>query len=417
MIPSYAQHQRLIGARHTDSVTNTVAVGLRLIGALDVDALGRAVSELLSRHEALRMVFPTNDSVELHAHRIPLWTFDVEDPERALEFLAGNASRPFDLANGPLFRVTLVRVEPRLHLLGLELDHQITDGWSNRVLVNDLLRVYAAFAADERPPPLPESMSFASFIRSERERDHDRHVRYWRKQLAGISLVPESGLRDRAGSPGAGSVSVTTDAAPVVGFARSQGVSVVPVITGAVQAVTWKRRSERSSDVAIMSWLANRIAPMVDDTVGYFATRTVLRTDLGGDPGFVEVVDRAAKTLWGALRHQRVPHALLLRRLEPSRYGAVYRGEIPFLELNVSQDFELCRIPGLLVERVSVPVVQAPAGGLKITAGVDGGSLWLRLVYREELFSRAWCEAFLADVREYLEAGVRDPAVCLARPG
>ncbi|SDM23185.1 condensation domain-containing protein [Allokutzneria albata] len=419
MIPSFAQHQRLVGGRHVHALSNTVAIGLRLVGALNVDALSRAVAELLRRHEALRMVFPGDDSVELHTDGAPLWTIEADDPSRALEILVRNASRPFDLARGPLFRVTLVRVAPTLHLLGLELDHQITDGWSNRVLVQDLLHLYSAFAADEAPPPPPAALRFASFAEQERSRNFDRQVHYWRKQLAGISLVPDSGLRDRPGSPGVGEVSVTVDAAPIVDFARSHGVSPVPVITAAVQAVTWKRRlswmrPDEAADVAIISWLANRIAPLVDHTVGYFATRTVLRTDLSGDPGFAEVVDRASRTLWGALRHQRVPHAALLRLLEPGRYGSIYDGAAPaFLELNVSSGMQLPRMPGLLVEQVEVPLVRVPAGGLKVSGLLAGGELVLRMAYREELFSSEWCEGFLGDVRGYVVAGVQDPAVCL----
>nr|UXE44291.1 chondramide synthase cmdD [uncultured bacterium] len=66
-----------------------------------------------------------------------------------------NSDSPFDLAQGPLFRSSLIRLGWEEHVLLLTYHHIISDAWSHGLLLRELEALYDAFR-EGRPSPLPE---------------------------------------------------------------------------------------------------------------------------------------------------------------------------------------------------------------------------------------------------------------------
>ncbi|WP_344369820.1 condensation domain-containing protein, partial [Streptomyces indiaensis] len=103
------------------------AVGLRLTGALDPDALRAAVGDLVARHEALRTTFDVADGrgVQIvHPVLEPEWRAEEAETEQRLRTLAQEElARPYDLRTGPLVRVLLVRLAADEHICVLGMHH------------------------------------------------------------------------------------------------------------------------------------------------------------------------------------------------------------------------------------------------------------------------------------------------------
>src|SRR5262249_10240703 len=98
--------------------------------------------------------------------------------------------RPFDLAQGPLLRGFLLRLDENDHVLALTMHHIVGDGWSSGILIHEIQALYAAFAAG-RPSPLPElPLQYADFAAWQRSwlqgEALEREVSFWRRQLAGL---------------------------------------------------------------------------------------------------------------------------------------------------------------------------------------------------------------------------------------
>jgi acyl carrier protein len=161
------------------SAPYNIPAALRLTGALDATALERALGEIVRRHESLRTVFreveggavqviapfagfalPIDDLSEL-----PPAARGTEVRRRARE----DAARPFDLAEGPLFRASLLRVADEEHVLLLCIHHIVSDGWSTSVVFRELGALYAAFARGEGDPLPPLPVQYADFAVWQRE--------------------------------------------------------------------------------------------------------------------------------------------------------------------------------------------------------------------------------------------------------
>ena len=129
---------------------------VRLTGALNVTALEQSFNEIIKRHEALRTTFTTvaGQPVQVIAPtlRLPLPVEDLralpqaEREATAQRLIRAEALYFFDLENGPLLKVRLLRLSEQEHILLLTMHHIISDGWSWGVLLHELTVLYDAFS-------------------------------------------------------------------------------------------------------------------------------------------------------------------------------------------------------------------------------------------------------------------------------
>ncbi|MGD2071330.1 MAG: AMP-binding protein, partial [Gemmatimonadota bacterium] len=180
-------------------------MALRLSGPLCQEALEESLGEILRRHEALRTTFPTIDGHPVQAVsparplRMPVVDLTrLSGPDRqaeALRLASEEAARPFHLVHGPLFRVTLVRLEPEEHLLLMTVHHIVSDGWSTRVLYRELGELYAALASG-RPSPMAElPIQYGDYAVWQRGwlqgKRLTSQLAYWKRRLEGMPPLLE----------------------------------------------------------------------------------------------------------------------------------------------------------------------------------------------------------------------------------
>ncbi len=150
-----------------------------LKGELNRAALEYAFRAIVDRHEVLRTTFPFSDNgapvQSIAPAQVALPLIDLSDvaPEaqqREVQRLSrAEAVHPFDLAQGPLLRVSLVCLDRNEHLLFATMHHIVSDGWSMGVLTNELAQLYGSFIAG-KPATLPElPIQYADYALWQRE--------------------------------------------------------------------------------------------------------------------------------------------------------------------------------------------------------------------------------------------------------
>ncbi|WP_035982712.1 condensation domain-containing protein, partial [Bradyrhizobium sp. STM 3843] len=172
--------------------TYNISAAVRLVGRLDVTALSTALSEVVRRHEVLRTRFvPQGDSA---VQRIdPPWPLALEPVAVSADEARQRAERimqqPFDLRHDRLLRAALLGLAPDDHVLVLSMHHVVSDGWSLGVLVGEVERLYAAFAAGQPSQLAALPIQYADYAVWQRrwlaEAALQRQLCYWTQQLAG----------------------------------------------------------------------------------------------------------------------------------------------------------------------------------------------------------------------------------------
>jgi amino acid adenylation domain-containing protein/non-ribosomal peptide synthase protein (TIGR01720 family) len=313
-----------------------IPAGVRLKGRADLAALRRTLDEIVRRHEALRTSFAAAGGepyqVIAPSQAVPLPRADLRRlpaarrEAEAVRLTAGEAQRPFDLARGPLLRAHLLLLGSDELALLLTVHHIVSDGWSMGVLYRELGALYEAFAAG-RPSPLAElPVQYADYawwqVQALRGEVRERHLAYWRRQLAALPVLqlPTDRPRPRFETfRGAAESAVLAPSLVAALKAFSQGAQATQFMTllGA-----WKvllSRYSGQAQIVAGSAVAARSFPELEGLIGFFLNMLVLRTDLGGDPGYAEVVRRVRQVTLDAHAHQDLPFEVLVDELHPER--------------------------------------------------------------------------------------------------
>ncbi|MET9567516.1 condensation domain-containing protein, partial [Streptomyces tauricus] len=333
---SFAQ-QRLwfLDQLEPGSVEYNLPTPMRWRHDVDVDALAAALSAVVARHEVLRTRLTAGADGAAYQVIDPPSEFalpvvDVSGSKNPTvitrELLSADAVTPFDLANGPMIRATLIRLAQDEHVLALSTHHVVSDEWSDRILQRELLALYEAFRAGEPDPLPPLSVQYADFALWQRAwltgEVLERQLDYWRQELAGVPVLelptdrPRPPVRSTEGAVHRFSVPDRTAEALRALSGRS-GTTMSMTLLAAFSVLLG--RYAGSEDVVVGTPVANRNRAETEDLIGFFVNTLVMRTDLSGDPSFGDVLGRVRGTALGAYGHQDVPFEQLVDDLVVER--------------------------------------------------------------------------------------------------
>lgn len=401
---------------------NHVPLATRLRGPLDTAALGAALTALTERHAVLRTHYGEHDGQPYQqvGPVVPVAVpVHAAAPADTPVLLRAEAARPFDLAGGPVLRALVVRHAPDDHTLLLALHHIAVDGGSLPVLAADLAALYAAALHAATPEPhrtgapadLPDpGPGYLAHARRERDRDSelDAAAAELAAGLAGARTLPllrptPPGRREpRAGLHTAPLTPATLDGLRRLGADRGATLFTV-VLAGALAAL---HRASGETDLTVGFASGHRARPELRRTVGLAVNTLPVRTDLGGDPTFTELLGRVRAALLAVQDHHEVPFDLVVRRL-----GADARGEHGHPLLSVTCDLVAppspLALPGLAAEPVEVDLGLAKFG---LTLAVEDGPRPRCLVQHDLAALDGATAARLADgYAELLTAVAADP--------
>jgi amino acid adenylation domain-containing protein len=380
---------------------------LHLEGSLDVPALARSFGEVVRRHEGLRATFRPVDGEPVQVlattatARLPVIDLEgLPDGPRAEEtrrLAEGEARSPFDLIRGPLLRSTLIGWSETGHVLLVTLHHIVGDRWSIAVLVRELCALYEAYS-QVWPSPLAElPIQYADYAAWQRQRLTGNAIAadlaYWRSRLADVppSLdLPRDRPREPAELPSVETRSATETlrlgaaaAGDLASLARRQGTTSFSALL-AVFTVLLSRHSGQD-DVVVGVPIAGRDRKEVEGLIGIFLNNLVLRTDLSGDPTFLDLLGRVREGLLEAVAHQDLPFEKLVQELRPERYAS----RAPLFQILFNQADPL--LGPVALPRLAIRYLPAVEIGSKfdltvyVTECLEGVDL--RLVYDSSLFS------------------------------
>jgi amino acid adenylation domain-containing protein len=401
-----------------------IAGGVRLRGTLEIPVLRRALGEIVSRHEPLRTTFASRGGRPVQVIAIaagtPLPLTDLSGlPEawRELEArrLSGEeAAHRFDLARGPLFRTSLLRLGSREHVLLLTVHHIVSDGWSMTVLIREIAALYTAFNAGG-PTPLPQlPVQYVDFAVWQREwlrgEALESQVAYWRERLAGVQALdlPTDRPRPRVQTSRGDGLRAALPAVlsqTLSALASRRGSSLYMVLLAAFKLLM--SRLSGQEDVSIGTPIAGRTRPEIEGLIGLFLNSLTLRTDLAGDPTFGELVERVRETALEAYAHQDVPFEKLLEELRPERdLSRTPLFQVFFNMLNLPR--VEASLPRLTQEPFDFFAVEAKFDLTLYVSETERG-IELHLVYNTDLFERARMEELLRQYQTVLARAVARP--------
>jgi hypothetical protein len=288
--------------RVTDSA-NHICCLIHLRGLITQQACEAALQRVVERQEVLRLSFlPGKDRPVQMIRKNSDANFrfrelsSTQGHEEGIEQLAKEIfSEPFDLVQGPLYRVEVFRRGADHHVLVLAIHHAIADGWTLGVFVQDLCIAYlqGLMGLREGLPPLP--LTYAAWGAAERAfwqpAQLERRAGFWKSNLAGSRRLWNSseGLETASGAPHRLVSHIPADLADAAReLARVTGATLFSTLLAAFQVTLWRWTGEE--DILVGTPVANRTKQAVRETMGYCAGIVPLRGRIDADRPFSDTL-------------------------------------------------------------------------------------------------------------------------------
>ncbi|HCF2110156.1 TPA: non-ribosomal peptide synthase/polyketide synthase [Pseudomonas aeruginosa] len=426
---SYAQ-QRMWFLWHLEpqSGAYNLPSAVRLNGPLDRQALERAFASLVQRHETLRTVFPrgADDSLAQAPLQRPLEVAfedcsglpEAEQEARLREEAQRESLQPFDLCEGPLLRVRLIRLGEERHVLLLTLHHIVSDGWSMNVLIEEFSRFYSAYATGAEPglPALPiQYADYALWQRSWLEAgEQERQLEYWRGKLGERHPVlelptdhPRPAVPSYRGSRYEFSIESAL-AEALRGTARRQGLTLFMLLLGGFNILL--QRYSGQTDLRVGVPIANRNRAEVEGLIGLFVNTQVLRSVFDGRTSVATLLAGLKDTVLGAQAHQDLPFERLVEAFKVERslsHSPLF--QVMYNHQPLVADIEaLDSVAGLSFGQLDWKS-RTTQFDLSLDTYEKGGRLYAALTYATDLFEARTVESMARHWQNLLRGMLENP--------
>ncbi|MVF12550.1 amino acid adenylation domain-containing protein [Ketobacter sp. MCCC 1A13808] len=409
---------------------------LKIQGAFDIEAGEKAFESMINRHEVLRTIYIEQDG---HAYQSILpdqtWRFTREDltylKEPALskavqDRIDTEASKPFSLATGPVIRTHLLQL-PDLesdaikgraaeqYVLLVTMHHIAADGFSLKVITDEISFAYAGLVSDSAPllPELP--IQYADFSQWQKDLfdsgSMSKQLEYWTDHLRNVPVLdlpldhprpPEQSFR---GSNYYFQIPKEKVSA-LKQLSRTQGVTFYMTLLASFKVLL--HHYTQSEDICVGTPIANRTTPELEKLIGFFVNTLALRSDLTGNPAFVELLQRIRKVTQGAFTNQELPFERVVEGLGISRdlsYSPVFQVMFVLQNSTIDEEFNLS---GVNVESLHTAPGTAKFD-MTLEFSEESGVLHGDLEYSTDLFEEATIIRFVDHLRQLMDSIIAQP--------
>lgn len=428
---SYAQRRLWIihQLEEGKSAYNTLSIsGFK--GTPEPRMLEKAVQQLMDRHESLRTVFfALNGEIKQRVCNkgilpSPVLYVHFEDEARQQTLLQDcleeEASYVFDLEKGPLFRIKLIYCSSREYVFCFNVHHIIADGWSMKLLLNELQWLYEQNLTQQHSGLSPLPVQYRHYTAWQRqalqEMGAGSHRAYWNKQMEGDLPVldlttdyPRPAVRRYEGS----SKEIWLDQElknRLTTIGLEAGTNIFAVLVAALSGIFFRYTGQQ--DIMIGTPVSARAHADLDGQVGLYVNTVVFRSRVSGENTFYELLRHMKQVVLDALEHQLYPFDLLIEDLDVAGDRSrnplfdlmiIYEKKEDEHNVNASKTLESQE---LLRSKVSM-------FDLTYDFQEKEDGLQLSIVYNKELFVPQRIENMAAHFKQWLHAIITYPHIPL----
>ena len=402
----------------------------RVRGPLNIDMLEEALSSVASRHESLRTTFDSageevvqviHDSVSLPINLIELSALKGPDLySKCDEVIFGELTKGFDLASGPLLRVTVIRLEPGEHVLVIVMHHMITDGWSLAILLEELSSFYTALAEGKEAQLLDLKIQYSDFAVWQRgwlsAEILEKQTKHWMKVLEGVTpliSLPSDRPRPVVQSHRGATCQSTIDeklTAELKGLSQECNATLMMTLLATFQLLLSKYSGDQ--DITVGTDLAYRNSIETEKLIGFFVGVLPIRTKLNGDPDFRELIDRVRSASLDMYAHQDVALDKLVDALNLERTLS-YNPLVQVLFVMQNTPDIVLNIPGHETEPFRIPMTRSKFD-LILFVKEARNSLILDWLYSTDLFESKTVKSMTEHYETLLRRVSMDPNLRLS---
>jgi len=396
------------------SGANTPHIVMRCTGEMLTDALQKSVKFLIERHDVLNSHIETADgNLYLVCHnQIPVAFREIivtgetaqEIEDTAYRIANDLAWEEYDLDNGPLYRVFLIRLTATDYILGVSLHHAIGDLISIGIMFQELFSIYGSVVSGTALRISPIRLRYMDYLASMESWSVsaacEEHIRHWKYKLKStpVTDLQSDGKRYLNGAISESTaeikfrldVEMSRDLKKIAGRLKT---TLFVALLAIYKIALWRITGQ--DELVVVALHAGRLGAGFQKAIGDFALEVAYKTCLTGNPDFTEVVRRIIRAMNEADLHQPVPLDWVRRALSEEGISFCAPG-INFISGGANHThnpLEPCQL------NFAPPGVKHGCHGFQVSCAIEfrdiSGVIDGSMIYRNDLYDESTIRAFV----------------------
>ncbi|WP_420574968.1 amino acid adenylation domain-containing protein [Kordia sp.] len=393
----------------------------------------KAVTKVIERHEILRTVFKENKDKEVHQWILPTEDLDFQignldfsketDPELTLtDYIEKDASKSFDFVNGPLLRMSLIKMAKDRYILYYCIHHIIFDGWSSKILINDVLHYYNLSQGNTNKtlPDLEiQYKDFSVWQMDQLTSDiFKNHQKYWKEKLSGeIALIdlPSDKKRPNLVSYNGYKKSLLLSKEASKEFKNFCSLQEASLFIGVVSVLNiLLHKYTAQTDITIGTSAADRSRAELEKQIGFYVNTMALRNEVIPSESFSAFLKRTNASILNDFSHQEYPFDKVIEDLKlkrnPSR-NSLLDVFVTFANNEREQQYNPRDIDFLIKDLGETKAKY----DLDIGVSIPGEYLRLDIIYNQDIYDAQLIEEFMNHFHDLIKVLLKKPNECIEK--
>ncbi|MEG0377988.1 MAG: condensation domain-containing protein, partial [Eubacterium sp.] len=384
--------------KHPDTIMYNIPVQIRLAKDIDALRLQKAAASVLTAHPILGTHLKKDETglVQVYRETAPETITVKEMTEEGLSRYRLAFVKPFDLFEGPLYRMEIVKTEAALYLL-FDVHHLVFDGGSLDIFMTQLDESYGGTA------PIKEQCTYYHYAEIEKEQAESAAYKEARAYFDQSLLDFESASKispDRSEKESTGQLKEVVrgiSAQKLEAFCADQGITPAQLFFAASAYAVSRHTASREVFLATIS--SGRSDLKLRDTFGMFVKTLPLSLKIDPQKTVLELLQTAQENLINTTANEIYPFTKLA-----ADYG--YAPDIMYAcELGVLKDFNLDGQPATLL-----PLgLEVPKFKISIHIEEREGQPAVCVQYNDALYTEDLMTVFAQSIARTAEAMMAEP--------
>jgi hypothetical protein len=317
---------------------------------INIDYFQQSINFLFSRQHTIFSVFKQNNGIpyiEIIPRPIKIQIIDfsnIQANTRKDEILsfAGEVSREYiDIEKGPLFKLYLLKEDNSSYYFHAIVHHLIFDGWSRKILVEELSSIYSNIIlnkAQTLEPMTFQSYDYVALENKSVDAEKDKELlNFWVDNLKGCPTelkfpydyprkIDPTGLGRRVPFQISKESSIK-----LTKLAEKEDTSLFNTMVSMVGLILQKYSGE--NDICLGIHVSERRSnPLLEKIFGLFTSLAAVRLQIDDKIKAGDFVGYTKHIVRNAIKHSTIPFEKILRAVNPDRITAVN----PFFQVSIS---------------------------------------------------------------------------------
>ena len=309
----------------------------KIQGNINIKAFGEAVASIVNRHEILRTTFSEKkgEPVQVIHNNVKkdkiFEVIDYSNTNKTLEDVVNEltlfANNPFNLEKPFLFVSRFYILNENISLFFCSMHHIICDGWSNTILVKEILNNYKAFEngnSTSLPKLKTQYKDYALWQLNQLSSGvYQEHKEYWHKKLGGnipVLNFPAYKIRPAVQQFGGSAIEYVftkdiLDKLKILG--KKEEASLFMTLLSVVNILMYKYTGQ--TDIILGTGTAGRTHSDLENQIGFYVNTLPLRNQIDPEKSFQETLRVVKENTIEAFEHQDYPFDILVNELDFER--------------------------------------------------------------------------------------------------